>query len=91
MTSYAEMARERKKARSLYLELSALGLKLYVKEDHADKTGYRVAITELLSLNQAHADQMRRRIEDSKLGLLKVLWARWDADLEAVRHEGCVT
>jgi hypothetical protein len=33
MTSYAEMARERKKARSLYLELRALGLELYAKED----------------------------------------------------------
>ncbi len=31
MTSYAEMAQERKKARSLYLELRALGLELHTK------------------------------------------------------------
>ena len=41
MTSNAEMARERKKARSLYLELGALGLELYAKEDPQDVTGYK--------------------------------------------------
>ena len=47
MTSYAEMARERKKARSLYLELRALGLELYAKEDPYDATGYRVRVVGL--------------------------------------------
>jgi hypothetical protein len=78
MTSYAEMARERKKARPLFLELSALDLKLHIEEDRADLTGYRIAITGICSLSPAHADRLRLRVEDSKLELLKVLGA--DAD-----------
>jgi hypothetical protein len=78
MMSYAEMARERKKARPLFLELRALDLELHIKEDPADLTGYRLAITGLRSLRPAHADRIQRRAEDSKLGLLKVLRARWD-------------
>jgi hypothetical protein len=39
MTSYAEMTRECKRARPLYLELRALGLGLRVKEEAADPTG----------------------------------------------------
>jgi hypothetical protein len=50
MPSYAEMARERKKARSLYLELRALELDLYAKEDPHDATGYRVRMAGLHSL-----------------------------------------
>ena len=87
MTSYAEMARERRKARSLYLKLRALDLDLYVKEDLHDLTGYRLVITGLHSLAEAQADLIRQRVERSKLGLLRVLWARWDADLEAIRRE----
>ena len=90
MTSYAEMARERKKARPLFLELSAPDLKLHIEEDTADLAGYRIAITGLRSLSPAHAERIRQRVEDSKLGLLKVLRARWDDDLEAVRLEGCL-
>ena len=88
MTSYAEMARERRKARSLYLELRAFDLDLYVKEDLHDLTGYRLIITGLHSLSEAHADLISQRVERSKLGPLRVLWARWDADLEAIRREG---
>jgi hypothetical protein len=33
MTSYAEMARERKRVRPLYLELRALGLGLRAEQD----------------------------------------------------------
>ena len=88
MTSYAEMAWERRKDTSLYLKLRALDLDLYVKEDLHDFTGYRLAITGLHSLSEAHADLIRQRVERSKLGLLRLLWARWDADLEAIRREG---
>jgi hypothetical protein len=49
-----------------------------------------MAITGLRSLRPAHADRIRRRVEASKLELVKVLRARWDEDLEAVRLEGCV-
>ena len=55
MTSYAEMARERKKARSLYLELRALELELYAKEDPHDATGYRVRVVGLHSHSKTHA------------------------------------
>jgi len=37
MTSYAEMARQRKRARPLYLELRALGLGLRVKGEAYEK------------------------------------------------------
>ena len=57
MTSYAEMARERKKARSLYLELRALGLEPCAKEDPRDSTRYRVRVAGLYSLSEAHAER----------------------------------
>ncbi len=88
MTSYAEMARERKKARSLYLQLRALGLELYAKEDNRDATGYRVRVAGLHSLPETHAERIRRRVEASKPGLLKVLFGRWDPDVLAIQREG---
>ncbi|HZB81901.1 MAG TPA: hypothetical protein VE288_03525 [Rubrobacteraceae bacterium] len=88
MTSYAEMAHERKRARPLYLELRALGLGLRVKEEAADPTGYELVMTGAGYLSQARADQLRRRVEESKTGLLRVLRARWDPDLEAIRYTG---
>ncbi len=68
MTSYAEMARERKKARSLYLELSALGLELHAKEDLYDATGYRVRVAGLHSLPETHAERIRRWVERTSRG-----------------------
>jgi hypothetical protein len=88
MTSYAEMARERKKARSLYLELRALELELYAKEDPYDATGYRVRVAGLHSLSETHADQIRRRVEASKPGLLRILFGRWNPDVVAIQREG---
>jgi hypothetical protein len=88
MTSYAEMAQERKKARSLYLELRALDLELHLKEDLRDATSYRVRVTGLHSLSETHAERIRRRVEESKLGLLRLLFSRWDPDLVAVQGEG---
>ncbi len=91
MTSYAEMARERKKARPLYLELRALGLELYAKEDPHDATRYRVRVVVLHSLPETHAERIRRRVEESKPGLLRVLFGRWDPDLLAIQREGATT
>ena len=88
MASYAEMARERKRARPLYLELRALGLKPCVKEDPRDSTGYRVRVAGLHSVSEAHAERIRRRVEESKPGLLRLLFLRWDPELVAVQKEG---
>ena len=88
MPSYAEMARERKRARSLYLELRALELELYAKEDPHDATGYRVRIAGLHSLPETHAEQIKRRVEASKPGLLRILFGRWDPDVVAIQREG---
>ena len=88
MTSYAETARERKRASPLYLELRALGLDLCAKEDPRDATGYRMRVVGLHSLSEAHAGQIRRRVEESKPGRLRLLFSRWDPDLVAVQREG---
>jgi hypothetical protein len=88
MASYAEMARERKKARPLYLELKALRLEPCAKEDPREPTGYRVRVAGLHSLSEAHAERIRRRVEESKPGLLRLLFSRWDPDLEAVQRKG---
>lgn len=87
MTSYAELDRIRKQARHLYLELRALGLELQLEERQEDPTGYVVKVGGLKSLSEAHADRVRRRVEEHKPGLVKLL-SSWDADLEAVRKEG---
>jgi hypothetical protein len=88
MTSYNEMAREHKRARLLYLELRALGLELYAKEDRRDATGYKVRVAGLHSLSETHAERTRRRVEESKPTLLRLLFSRWDPDLVAVQREG---
>jgi len=88
MTSYAEMVRERKKARSLYLELRALGLELYAKEEPHDATGLRVRLAGLHSLPETRAERIRRRVEASKPGLLRILFGRWDPDVVAIQQEG---
>ena len=88
MMSYAQLARERKKARSLYLELRALELELHAKQDSRDVTGYRVRVAGLHSLPKTHAERIRRRVEASKPGLLRLLFSRRDPDLGAVQREG---
>lgn len=90
MTTYAETDRLRKLARPLYLKLRVLGLDLLVGEDPEIPTGYRVDLTDVKSLSPAHASWIRRRAEEAIPEFLKVLWARWDEDLEAVRREGAV-
>ena len=88
MSSYADIAYERKRARSLYLELRALGLEVWIEEDADDLTGYRIVVEGLRSLSPAHLDRLIQRVRDNKAGLLQVILCRWDPDLHAVRREG---
>jgi hypothetical protein len=70
------------------LELRALDLKLHAKEDPNDATGYRVRVAGLHSLSEAHAERIRQRVEESKPGLLRLLFSRWEPNLVAVQREG---
>ena len=88
MSSYAEMARRRKQARVLYLELRALGLEVRVEDDAGTPADYKVVVGGLRSLSPAHADRLMRLVRDNEIGLAKVLLERWDPDLHAVRTEG---
>ena len=88
MTNYADIARHRRRARPLYLELKALGVELRV-EDHAGyPREHRILIGGLKSFSPAHADRIERRVLDNEEGLAKVLLGKWDPDLEAIRREG---
>lgn len=84
MSTYAEMDRLRKLARPIYLELQALGLDLQAEEDAGTRSGYRIDLSGTRSLSPGHVDRLRRRVEEATPGLLKILWARWDEDLEAI-------
>ena len=42
----------------------------------------------LHSLSETHADRIRRLVEESKPGLLRVLFGRWDPDVVAIQREG---
>ncbi len=87
MTSYAEMDRLRKLSRPLYLELRARGIDVWVTERSDRPEGYEVHAG-MRSLSPRHADRLRRRMDEHTAGLVKVLWAKWDGDLEAIRKEG---
>lgn len=87
MTSYAEMAHRRKRARPLYLELCALGLEVRVERDGDCPAGYRLVVGGLRSLSPAHADRVRECILDNEVGITSILLDRWDPDLEAIRRE----
>ena len=88
MSSYYDMARERKHARSLYLELRALGLDVRVEEVPEEPLCYRVVVGGLRSLSPVHADRVVRCVRSNEAGLVQVLLCRWDPDLHAVRREG---
>lgn len=87
MSTYAEMDRLRKMARPLYLELRALCLEILAHEDPDTLSGYRLELVGLRSLSPCQADRLTRRVEEAIPGLVKVLWSRWDEDLEAIRKE----
>lgn len=88
MSSYADIARKRKKARPLYLGLRALGLDLWVEEDACDPTGYRIIVEGPASVPQARTRRILPRVRENKAGLIKVLLFHYDPDLHAVRREG---
>lgn len=88
MSSYSDMARERKHARSLYLELRALGLDVRVEEVPEEPLCYRVVVGGLRSLSPAHADRVVQCIRSNEAGLVQVILCRWDPDLHVVRREG---
>ncbi len=88
MTNYAEMNCPPRAVRPFYLELKALGLDLSILEDRSDPTGYLLMVLGARSLSPSDADRIRRRAEELKPGLLRVLWAKWDPDLCAIREEG---
>ncbi len=88
MSDYAEMARERKRARPLYLELKALGLEVRLEDDPETAPGSRIVVGGLRSLSEAHADRVERRVLHNETGLVRVLLGKWNPDLEAVRREG---
>ncbi len=88
MKSYAEMARDRRQACSLYLELRALGLDVRVEEVPAEPHCYRVIVRGLRSLSPAHADRIVRCVRGNEYGLAQVILCHWDPDLHAIRREG---
>ena len=42
----------------------------------------------LHSLPMTHADRIRRRVEAGELGLLRVLFGRWDPEILVIQREG---
>lgn len=88
MSNYTDIARERKRARSLYLELRALGLDVWVEEDAGDTTGYRIVVEGPESVPRSRIERLVPRVRENKAGLIKVLLFRYDPDLHAVRREG---
>ncbi len=49
MSSYSEIARERKRARSMFLELRARGFELLARESPEDLSGYAISLRASLS------------------------------------------
>ena len=89
MSSYPETARGRRRARPLYLELRALGLKLWAVEDPDEPASFRVVVSGLRSLSPAHADRVVGRVRGNEAGLARILLAGpWTPSLEAIRQEG---
>ncbi len=90
LTSYAELNRQRRRARSLYLELRSLDLSLAVRPDCQDLRGYRVEVQGLRSLSPRHADRVQQRVEEYAPGLARILdgASRWVPELRAIREEG---
>lgn len=89
MTSYAELDRIRKQARPLYLGLRALGLNITTRDSSEDPIGYVIFVEDLRLFSDAHADRIRRLVEEHKPGLVEVQRS-WHEDLDAIREEGRV-
>ena len=83
MSSYSQIACERKRARYMFLELRARGIELLAQESPEDLSGYAISL-----VGPAYDEEPLQRIKANKPGLLKVLLHRWDPDLEAIQQEG---
>ena len=89
MSGYAEMRREMRRARPLYLEICALGLELWVEDDPDEPLRFRVLVSGLRSLSPVHADRVARSVRENEVGLARIILAGpWTPNLEAIREEG---
>lgn len=89
MSTYAEMDQGRLRARSLYLELRALDLDLWVEEDSDQPPCYRIVVGGLRSLSPAHANRVIQQVRGHEAGLARILLSSpWNPDLAAIRQEG---
>ena len=76
-------------ARSLYLELRALGLKVRVQDDpDGGPLDYGIALDGLRSLPEAAARRVAKLVNEHEEGLVWVVLDRRDPDVDAVRREG---
>jgi hypothetical protein len=76
-------------ARSLYLELRAMGLKLWVEDGpEGAPLDYGIGISGLRGLSGAYARHLRQRVLDNEDELVQVLLDLRDPDLNAIRSEG---
>ena len=85
-----DIAHERKTARSLYLELRALGLDVWAEDNAEDPTGHTLFVEGPDSLPRARIQDLIQRARDNKAGLVEVLLCGSDPDLHAIRTEGAV-
>ena len=82
MSSYEEMARERKRARVPFLELRAEGFEFLTQKSPEDPLGYVVGVE-----GPACSERLLERIKANKPGLLKILLHRCDPDLEGFNEK----
>ncbi len=78
-------------ARSLYLELRALRLEVWVHHDPRGTGGvldYGIVVDGLRSLSVAEVSSVTRRILDNENDLVRLLANERDPDLRAIRREG---
>ena len=88
MSTYAEMDRERRRARPLFLELRALGLDLWLEEDADEPPCYRIVVGGLRSLSPNHANRVIQRVLGNEAGIARILLGgRSDFDFTAIRQE----
>lgn len=76
-------------ARSLYLQMRALGLEVRAIEDSdGDLSDYRLLVAGLERLNSHVRRSIERRIRRSETELVELILTRRDLDLRAIRLEG---
>jgi hypothetical protein len=78
-------------ARTLYLELRALRLEVWLEADTRGTGGvldYGIAVDDFHSLSVAEVSSVTRRILDNENDLVRLLANEQDPDLRAIRKEG---